>query len=50
MSGKSAAITPVIHPAMCRLWQRIERETADTNEKSIAMQSMNDQLQCEKQP
>ncbi|MDO9087326.1 MAG: hypothetical protein Q7U53_14050 [Anaerolineaceae bacterium] len=50
MSGKSAAITPVIHPAMCRLWQRIERETPDSNEKSIAMQSMNDLLQCEMQP
>jgi hypothetical protein len=50
MSGKSAAITPVIHPAMCRLWQRIERETPDSAEKSAAIQSMNDQLQCEKQP
>jgi hypothetical protein len=50
MSEKSAEITSVIHPALCLLWQRIQRETPDSAEKSAAMQSMNDQLQCDMQP
>ena len=50
MSEQSAAVSPVIHPAICRLWDRIERETQDSEEKSSAIQRAIEPLQCETQP
>lgn len=50
LSKQSAIITPVIHPALCRLWDRIERETSDSEEKSAAIQIATDPLKCEQQP
>lgn len=49
-SEQSAAITPVIHPALCRLWDRIERETPDSEVKRNAIQKAIGSLQCENQP
>lgn len=49
-SQLSASISPVIHPALCQLWDRIERETAVTDEKSSAIQSALQPLQCKAQP
>ena len=49
-SQLSASISPVIHPALCKLWDRIERETTATDEKSSAIQSAIHSLQCETQP
>ncbi len=49
-SQLSASISPVIHPALCQLWDRIERETTATDEKSSAIQSALQQLQCKAQP
>ena len=50
MSEQSAAVSPVIHPAICRLWDRIERETQDSEEKSSAIQRVIKPLQCEAAP
>ncbi len=50
MSEQSAAVSPVIHPAICRLWDRIERETQDSEEKSSAIQRAIEPLQCEALP
>lgn len=50
MSDQSAAVSPVIHPAICRLWDRIERETQNSEEKSSAIQRAIEPLQCEAQP
>jgi hypothetical protein len=49
-SNQSAAITPVIHPALCRLWDRIDRETPDSQEKRDAIQQAVGSLTCELQP
>jgi uncharacterized Tic20 family protein len=49
-SEQSAAITPVIHPALCRLWDRIERETPDSEVKRNAIQKAVGSLTCENQP
>jgi hypothetical protein len=50
MSNQSAAVSPVIHPAICRLWDRIKRETQNSEEKSSAIQRAIKSLQCEAQP
>lgn len=49
-SQLSANISPVIHPALCKLWDRIERETTASDEKSDAIQSAIQPLQCEVLP
>lgn len=50
LTEQSAAITPVIHPALCKLWDRIEQETPVSDEKSSAIQKAVGSLQCEQQP
>jgi hypothetical protein len=50
LSEQSATITPVIHPALCRLWDRIDRETPDSEEKASAIQIATEPLQCDRQP
>jgi hypothetical protein len=49
-SEQSAAITPIIHPALCRLWDRIDRETPDSEEKRDTIQQAVGSLTCESQP
>ncbi|PKO12288.1 MAG: hypothetical protein CVU39_24900 [Chloroflexi bacterium HGW-Chloroflexi-10] len=46
----SAAITPAIHPVLCNLWQRIERQTPDSPEKLNTLQSLYNQLECNLEP
>lgn len=50
MSAQSAKVSTVIHPAICHLWDRIERETQNSKEKSKAIQHATEPLQCEAQP
>ncbi len=50
MSDQSSGVSSVIRPAICRLWDRIERETQDSEEKSSAIQRAIETLQCEAQP
>ena len=47
LSEQSAAITPVVHPALCRLWDRIDRETPDSAKKHEAIQKAVGSLTCE---
>lgn len=47
MSDQSAAVSPVIHPAICRLWDRIEQETADSDQKTSAIQRAIEPLECD---
>lgn len=46
LSRVSAQVTPLIHPAMCRLWQRIERDTPVSTEKENALAQAFQELQC----
>ena len=43
----SAEVSPVIHPALCRLWDRIERETIDSDEKTSTIPHALEPLQCD---
>lgn len=47
---QSAAVSTVIHPALCRLWGRIERETQASAEKDEALRKIILDLNCEPQP
>lgn len=49
-SQQSAAVSPVIHPALCRLWDRIKRNTPDTEEKTSTIKRALEPLQCKLQP
>ncbi len=40
------AVTPVMNNPLCALWNRIERETADSNEKTAAINEMDTLLDC----
>jgi len=46
-SQLSAGVSPAIHPPLCRLWDRIERETDDSDEKSGTIERALEPLQCE---
>lgn len=47
LTEESAAITPVVHPALCKLWDRIDREITDSTEKREAIQQAVGSLTCE---
>lgn len=42
----AAAVTPVIHPALCNLWERIDRQTPPGVEKSQTVESVFAGLEC----
>ena len=46
LTGKSAQISDVMQPVLCRLWQRIERETPVSGERTEVLQTIDDQLHC----
>lgn len=46
LAGKSAQITEVMQPVLCRLWQRIERETPASSERDHALMEMEKLLDC----
>lgn len=42
----AAEVSPVIHPVLCRLWERIDRETEPDQAQNQAVESIFDQLGC----
>ncbi|MBI9049730.1 MAG: hypothetical protein JEZ00_09945 [Anaerolineaceae bacterium] len=46
LSNESAAISDLVHPMICRLWQRIELETADSIQKTDTILSVQSELNC----
>ncbi len=50
LSRVSAQVTPLIHPAMCRLWQRIEADTPASAEKENALAQAFQELECVQMP
>jgi hypothetical protein len=46
LSLESGSISPLTHPMICRLWERIERETGDSSEKTDTILSVRAQLNC----
>jgi hypothetical protein len=44
---EAAAITPLVHPALCHLWSRIDEQTSDSEDKAAALKMMTDLLECE---
>ncbi len=45
-SGEAAAVTPLIQPALCRLWDRIGRQVAETPQASAAIKQALQGLDC----
>lgn len=45
LSQDSAAVTPLIHPSLCALWERIIRETPASAERSAVLTKL-DSLSC----
>lgn len=46
LSRESADVSPVMHPVLCSLWQRIDRSTPAGGEKDRVLQSLRAELQC----
>jgi len=46
LSRESADISPAIHPALCQLWRRIDRQTAASAEKEQFLQPILAELRC----
>lgn len=46
LSAETRAITPAMQPVLCRLWQRIERETADSPARQAALQEIQAANHC----
>lgn len=46
-SEETLAVTPVMQPVLCQLWQRIAADTEDSPEKQLAMDEIGALLQCE---
>jgi hypothetical protein len=46
LSNESAAISDLVHPMICRLWERIERETPDSAEKTDTILLVRTQINC----
>lgn len=46
LSRLSAEISPAMHPVLCRLWQRIARQTPASAEKDQILHSMLSELSC----
>ena len=50
LSLESGSISPLTHPMICRLWERIDRETGDSMEKTDTILSVRAQLDCTTNP
>lgn len=46
LTRESEQVSEVIHPVLCRLWARIDRETDASPEHDQTVQSVRDQLRC----
>lgn len=46
LSAETRAITPAMQPVLCRLWERIERETTPSPERQAALQSIHTDNNC----
>jgi hypothetical protein len=46
-SRDAQKITPLMEPILCKLWERIERETSDSSERQFTLQTVRNELQCE---
>ena len=46
LTQQSLSITPIMAPLLCRLWQRIDASTPDTQEKDFAIATIFTQLGC----
>ncbi|MBE0695602.1 MAG: hypothetical protein IH586_01640, partial [Anaerolineaceae bacterium] len=44
---EAAAITPLVHPSLCRLWNRIDARTQTSADKAAALQQLREALECE---
>jgi hypothetical protein len=42
----AAQISPAIHPALCRLWQRIDQDFADRDERQDIIQQVSTEIAC----
>jgi hypothetical protein len=47
LSEETRAITPAMQPVLCRLWQRIARETLPEPEQAEALQHIREANQCQ---
>lgn len=47
---EAAEVTPIIHPVLCRLWERIDNQTPPGPDHSQAVSEVFDQLDCRLQP
>jgi hypothetical protein len=46
LTQQALSVTPVMEPLLCRLWQRIERSTNESQEKEEAIVWINTNLNC----
>lgn len=45
-TGLAADVSPVVHPVLCRLWDRIDREAAVNDEHTQAVNDIYNRLNC----
>ena len=46
LTNESAAISDLVHPMICKLWERIELQTPDSSEKADTILTVRSQLNC----
>ncbi|MCC6146268.1 MAG: hypothetical protein IT308_01740 [Anaerolineaceae bacterium] len=46
-TAEAAAITPLVHPPLCRLWKRIDAHTQASTDKAAAFEQLSEVLKCE---
>jgi hypothetical protein len=46
LTSDSAAVTPLVQPVLCSLWQRIAQQSANSPEKTSALNQVSDLLAC----
>jgi hypothetical protein len=46
LSDESAAISELVHPMICKLWERIAEQTVDSSEKADTILTVRSQLNC----
>ncbi|MDK2981323.1 MAG: hypothetical protein PWQ55_1670 [Chloroflexota bacterium] len=47
LSRETAAVSPLYQPMLCRLWQNLAAETADSDARGAALQQITAELGCE---
>jgi hypothetical protein len=47
LTDQSLSVTPMMEPLLCRLWERIDASTMDSQEKEIIVSSFHSQINCE---